>query len=102
MLPSDVKIFVAREPVDLRKSIDGLALLTRDVGVREFKRTIAPSAGALSIHREGRRQLLGESWPPKSGLRSDCRARPRAWDGRRPIRCPMLQDPASTRNFVVL
>jgi transposase len=31
MLPSDVKIFVGRQPVDLRKSIDGLALLTRDV-----------------------------------------------------------------------
>ena len=64
-----------------------------DAGVREFKRTIAPSAGALSMHREGRRQLLGESWPPKSGLRSDCRARPRAWDGRRPIRCPCCKTP---------
>lgn len=31
MLPSDVKIFVARQPVDLRKSIDGLALLTKTV-----------------------------------------------------------------------
>lgn len=31
MLPSDVKIFVARQPTDLRKSIDGLAFLTRDV-----------------------------------------------------------------------
>lgn len=31
MLPIDVKIFVARQPVDLRKSIDGLALLTRSV-----------------------------------------------------------------------
>jgi len=31
MLPSDVKIFVARQPADLRKSIDGLALLTREV-----------------------------------------------------------------------
>lgn len=31
MLPSDVKIFVARQPVDLRKSVDGLAFLTRDV-----------------------------------------------------------------------
>jgi len=31
MLPSDVKIFVARQPVDLRKSIDGLTLLTRTV-----------------------------------------------------------------------
>lgn len=31
MLPSDVKIFVARQPVDLRKSIDGLAFLTRNV-----------------------------------------------------------------------
>jgi transposase len=31
MLPRDVKIFVARQPTDLRKSIDGLALLTRDV-----------------------------------------------------------------------
>ena len=31
MLPSDVKIFVARQPTDLRKSIDGLAFLTRDL-----------------------------------------------------------------------
>ena len=31
MLPSEVKIFIARQPADLRKSIDGLALLTRDV-----------------------------------------------------------------------
>jgi transposase len=31
MLPSDVKIFVARQPADLRKSIDGLALLAREV-----------------------------------------------------------------------
>lgn len=31
MLPADVKIFVARRPADLRKSIDGLALLTREI-----------------------------------------------------------------------
>lgn len=31
MLPIDVKILVARQPVDLRKSIDGLSLLTRSV-----------------------------------------------------------------------
>lgn len=31
MLPADVKILVARQPVDLRKSIDGLALLARTV-----------------------------------------------------------------------
>ena len=31
MLPSDVKIFIARQPTDLRKSVDGLALLTRDL-----------------------------------------------------------------------
>lgn len=31
MLPSHVKIFVARQPVDLRKSVDGLALLARHV-----------------------------------------------------------------------
>jgi len=31
MLPVGVKIFVAREPADLRKSIDGLVLLTRSV-----------------------------------------------------------------------
>lgn len=29
LLPSSVKIFVAAEPVDLRKSIDGLAALVR-------------------------------------------------------------------------
>lgn len=31
MLPSDVKIFIARQPADLRKGIDGLALLTREI-----------------------------------------------------------------------
>lgn len=31
MLPPHVKIFVARKPTDLRKSIDGLALLAREV-----------------------------------------------------------------------
>lgn len=31
MLPAGVKIFVARQPTDLRKSIDGLAFLTREV-----------------------------------------------------------------------
>ena len=31
MLPVGVKIFIARQPVDLRKSIDGLALLTQTV-----------------------------------------------------------------------
>ena len=31
MLPSDVKIFVARQPTDLRKSIDGLVLLTQQL-----------------------------------------------------------------------
>lgn len=31
MLPAGVKIFVARQPTDLRKSIDGLALLTREI-----------------------------------------------------------------------
>lgn len=32
LLPSSVKIFVAAEPVDLRKSIDGLAALVRGQG----------------------------------------------------------------------
>lgn len=31
MLPSGVKIFITRQPADLRKGIDGLALLTREV-----------------------------------------------------------------------
>jgi transposase len=31
MLPAGVKIFAARQPTDLRKSIDGLALLTREI-----------------------------------------------------------------------
>ncbi len=32
LLPSSVKIYVATEPVDLRKSIDGLAALVRGQG----------------------------------------------------------------------
>ncbi len=35
MLPSDVKIFVARRATDLRKSIDGLVLLARTVVKQE-------------------------------------------------------------------
>jgi transposase len=31
MLPPGVKIFVARQPIDMRKSVDGLAFLARDV-----------------------------------------------------------------------
>jgi len=31
MLPAGVKIFVARQPTDLRKGIDGLSLLTREI-----------------------------------------------------------------------
>ncbi len=31
MLPSSVKIFVGRDPVDMRKSFDGLAGLTRSI-----------------------------------------------------------------------
>jgi transposase len=31
MLPSGVKIYLARQPTDLRKSIDGLALLAKSV-----------------------------------------------------------------------
>ena len=34
MLPRDVKIFVARQPTDLRKGVDGLGFLTRTV-IRE-------------------------------------------------------------------
>jgi len=31
MLPTGVKIYLARQPTDLRKSVDGLALLTREI-----------------------------------------------------------------------
>jgi transposase len=43
MLPTDVKIFVARQPTDLRKSIDGLALLTKAVIQQE------PQSGHLFV-----------------------------------------------------
>jgi transposase len=45
MLPAGVQIFIASEPVDLRKSFDGLAALARDV-IRQD-----PLAGHLFVFR---------------------------------------------------
>jgi len=51
MLPHGVRMYVAVEPVDLRKSFDGLAALTRDILKQD------PVSGHLFVfrNREGHR-----------------------------------------------
>lgn len=48
IVPSNVRIFVAAEPLDLRKSFDGLAAATRDALKRD------PLSGDLFVFRNRR------------------------------------------------
>lgn len=66
-LPPSVKLFVAREPVDMRKAIDGLAALVRDVLVED------PFSGHLYVffnRRSNRTKIL---WWDRSGYWLLCR-----------------------------
>ena len=61
MLPASTRIFVCTEPVDLRKSFDGLAQCTREILECD------PSSGALFLFAGKRATSLKALWWDKSG-----------------------------------
>ena len=61
MLPSSTRIFVCTQPVDLRKSFDGLARCTRELLERD------PVSGALFLFTGKRGTSLKALWWDKSG-----------------------------------
>ena len=61
MLPNSTRIFVCTEPVDLRKSFDGLARCTRELLQHD------PSSGALFLFTGKRATSLKAIWWEKSG-----------------------------------
>jgi transposase len=61
MLPTLTRIFVCAEPVDMRKSFDGLARCTRDVLQHD------PSSGALFLFAGKRGTSLKALWWDKAG-----------------------------------
>jgi transposase len=61
MLPASTRIFVCRQPVDLRKSFDGLAKCTREILERD------PASGALFLFTSRRATSMKALWWDKSG-----------------------------------
>lgn len=61
MLPASTRIFVCTEPVDLRKSFDGLARCTRELLQHD------PACGALFLFAGKRATSLKAIWWEKSG-----------------------------------
>jgi transposase len=61
MIPSSVRIFVCREPQDLRRSFDGLALAAREV-LRED-----PQSGALFCFLNKRANRIKCLWWDRNG-----------------------------------
>jgi transposase len=61
MLPASTRIFVCTEPVDLRKSFDGLAQCTREILECD------PSSGAQFLFASKRATSLKARWWDKSG-----------------------------------
>jgi transposase len=61
MVPTSTRIFVCTEPVDLRKSFDGLARCTRELLQHD------PSSGALFLFTGKRATSLKAIWWDKSG-----------------------------------
>jgi transposase len=61
MVPTSTRIFVCTEPVDLRKSFDGLARCTRELLQQD------PSSGALFLFTGKRATSLKAIWWDKSG-----------------------------------
>lgn len=61
MIPASVRIFVCREPVDLRRSFDGLALAARQVLGEE------PQSGALLCFLNRRANRLKCLWWDRNG-----------------------------------
>ena len=60
-LPPSVKIFVAREPVDMRKSFDGLSGVVCDVIDQD------PQSGHLFVFFNKRKNLSKTIWWDRSG-----------------------------------
>ena len=61
MLPTSTRIFVCTEPVDMRRSFDGLARCTREVLQHD------PSSGALFIFTGKRGDSMKALWWDKTG-----------------------------------
>jgi transposase len=61
MIPPSVRIFVCTEPVDMRKSFDGLALAARD------KLGQDPKSGALFVYTNKRANRLKALWFDRNG-----------------------------------
>jgi transposase len=61
MLPASTRIFVCTQPVDLRKSFDGLAKCTREILERD------PTSGALFLFTGRRATSLKALWWDTSG-----------------------------------
>jgi transposase len=62
MIPSSVKIYLCTEPVDMRKSFDGLAQTTLDILRKD------PRSGALFLFANRRSTMLKILWFDKGGL----------------------------------
>ena len=62
MIPSSVRIYVCTEPVDMRKSFDGLAQATVDVLRKD------PHSGALFLFANRKQTLLKIIWYDKRGF----------------------------------
>ena len=61
MIPASVRIFVCREPIDLRRSFDGLALCARQVLGEE------PRSGALLCFLNRRANRIKCLWWDRNG-----------------------------------
>jgi transposase len=61
MLPTSTRIFVCTQPVDLRKSFDGLARCTRELLEHD------PASGALFLFTGKRASSLKALWWDRSG-----------------------------------
>lgn len=62
MIPAGVRIFVCLEPVDMRKSFDGLALAARE------KLGHDPQAGGLFVFANKRSNRLKVLWFERNGV----------------------------------
>ena len=61
MLPTSTRIFVCTQPVDMRRSFDGLAACARDVLLHD------PQSGALFLFTGKRATTLKALWWDKTG-----------------------------------
>jgi len=61
VIPASVRIFVCLEPVDMRRSFDGLALAAKD------KLGQDPQSGALFVFKNRRSNRLKVLWFDKNG-----------------------------------